>query len=155
MMYRINRFFRQLKRVYDFLPIIWRGVDFDYHYSIELFKYQLTRLANYLESDEALSYSAKSDARRLRTIIDLIDRAYVDYYYEEHIKYMKDTYGDCTLEEKDGEINWRWEKATDDLHNRHINEIDNTLFMSSISKEQRAKDLLWKMVAHNIEKFWD
>ena len=35
----IKQFFRRLKRTIDFLPIIWKGFDFDYRYAIELFQY--------------------------------------------------------------------------------------------------------------------
>ena len=41
--YPIRRKYQQIKRVIDFLPIIWNGFDFDYTYSIQLFKKQLER----------------------------------------------------------------------------------------------------------------
>ena len=46
MIWRVKRFFRKLKRVWDFIPIIWKGDDYDYQYSIDLFKYQLDRTAD-------------------------------------------------------------------------------------------------------------
>ena len=35
----MKRFVKRIKRVIDFLPMIWKGEDWDYYYSIELFQY--------------------------------------------------------------------------------------------------------------------
>lgn len=78
-MYWFKRKYRQIKRVIDFLPILWKGYDFDYGYAIELFKHQLIRTANYLESDKAWTTSAKTNAQKVRTAIRLMDIVYNDY----------------------------------------------------------------------------
>ena len=62
MMYWFRRKYEQIQRVIDFLPIIWKGFDFDYHYSLELFKKQLERQAKFLESDKPYSSDAKHQA---------------------------------------------------------------------------------------------
>ena len=79
----MKRFFRRVRRVIDFLPIIWKGEDYDYHYSIELFQYQLERTADFLESDKAYTLDAKATASRVRTAAELMDRVYNDYYLEQ------------------------------------------------------------------------
>ena len=70
---RIKRFFYKIKRVIDFIPIIWKGYDFDYYSSIELFKYQLKRTAKYLESDKAKTLEAKTNAAKIWTAVELIE----------------------------------------------------------------------------------
>lgn len=57
--YWFKRKIGQVERVLYFLPIIWKGYDFDYIYSINLFKHQLKRQADYLESDRAMTITAK------------------------------------------------------------------------------------------------
>ena len=47
--YLFRRKYSQIKRVLDFLPLIWKGYDWDYHYAVELFQHQLKRMANFLE----------------------------------------------------------------------------------------------------------
>ena len=74
--YRIRRKYQQIKRVIDFLPIIWNGFDFDYMYSIELFKKQLERQAKLFESDKLNSDRSKQNASRIRTAISLMDKVY-------------------------------------------------------------------------------
>ena len=48
-MWYIKRKYRQIKRIFEFFPLIWNGADFDYRYAIDLFTYQLSRTADYLE----------------------------------------------------------------------------------------------------------
>ena len=36
----------QIKNVFRWLPIIWKQYDFDYHYSLEVFKFQLKKQAD-------------------------------------------------------------------------------------------------------------
>ena len=83
----IRWFFRRLKRVWDFLPIIWKGYDFDYAHAINLFKYQLERTADFMESDKAMTVDADIRAKRIRTAIELLQKVYdEDYGCEYHTK---------------------------------------------------------------------
>ena len=52
-MWKIKRLIYRLKRLIEFITVIWRGYDWDYGSSIDIYKYQLTRTAEYLESDKA------------------------------------------------------------------------------------------------------
>ena len=79
----ITWFFRRLKRVRDFLPIIWKGYDFDYTHAIELFKYQLERTADLLESDKAYTVNSNIHAQKIRTAIRLMDIVYDEEYMED------------------------------------------------------------------------
>ncbi len=72
--YFFKRKYRQIERVIDFLPIIWKGFDFDYRYSLELFQKQLERQAKFFESGKAYTSDAKNTASRIRTAIELIDK---------------------------------------------------------------------------------
>lgn len=79
MVYWIKRKYIQIKRTLSFLPIIWRGYDWDYEYAIELFKHQLKRTADFLESNNSYALSAKTNAQKIRTAIRLMDKVYDDY----------------------------------------------------------------------------
>tara|TARA_B110000503_G_scaffold136816_1_gene219863 strand:- start:362 stop:682 length:321 start_codon:yes stop_codon:yes gene_type:complete len=68
--------------MWDFLPIIWRGYDFDYAHAIELFKYQLERTADLLESDKAYTINSNIHAQKIRTAIRLMDIVYEEKYID-------------------------------------------------------------------------
>ena len=72
----IKRKIWQIKNVFRWLPIIWKQYDFDYNYSLEVFKFQLQKQAEFLESDRAVTLCAKDKAKRIRTVIKLMDKVY-------------------------------------------------------------------------------
>ena len=84
-MYWVKRKIQQIKRVIDFLPLIWSGFDFDFRYSLDLFKKQLERTASFLESDKAYTLSAKTNAQKIRTALRLMDIVYDEKYVDEFL----------------------------------------------------------------------
>jgi hypothetical protein len=166
-MYWFKRKYRQIQRVIDFLPIIWKGFDFDYRYSIEVFRKQLERQAKHLESDLALTVEAKNSASRIRTAIRLMDKVYDDEYGLEYMDTIEKLYGKThydfiELTEKSKhtgeflyELKLRNELAVDEQHQKEIDEVRHQMFLKGIDKQKRAHKLLWSYIEHNILKWWD
>jgi len=161
----IKHFFRrkyqQIQRVIDFLPIIWNGFDFDYIYSIELFKKQLERQAKFMESNKAYSDRAKQDASRIRTAISLIDKVYNGDYESEWINKIQEKYGEKVLDWDfedtgmgDGTsfIKCKYEKWD---NAEEIRQVKYELIDRSRKKQKRAHKLLWNFIEHNIQYWWD
>lgn len=166
MIYWLKRKWNQIKRVFDFLPIIWKSYDWDYHYSIDIFKKQLERQADFLESDKSHTIDAKRIASRIRTAIELMEKVYNDDYSMEHYDLLHEKYGESEFifeetgkfDEK-GEPYYRvrvnWENAIDEVHNKEIEEISRTMLKKSMEKQKRAHKLLWDFIEHNIQRWWD
>ena len=165
-MYWFKRKYRQIQRVIDFLPIIWNGFDFDYNYSIELFKKQLQRQAKFLESDSAITLEAKNNASRIRTAIKLMDKVYDDEYAFEYAHTIEKLYGKSLyefveLDEKDkkGDPYYRLkvtnENAVNEKHQEEIDEVRREMMLLSDKKQKRAHKLLWSYIEHNIQRWWD
>lgn len=160
-MYWFRRKYRQIKRVIDFFPLIWNGFDFDYRYATDLFRKQLERIADELESDRAMSLSSTINAQKIRTAIRLMDKVYNEEYGCEYMYKTKELYGENALD-------W-WFEDTNDGHGSsylryeyekwdnsdEITEMKNKLFKESIDKQKRAHKLLWDFIEHNIQKWWD
>jgi hypothetical protein len=165
-MYWFKRKYRQIQRLIDFLPIIWKGFDFDYRYSIEVFRKQLERQAKFLESDSAWTVEAKNTASRIRTAIKLMDKVYDDEYAFEYVDTIEKLYGKSLyefvkLDEKDkkGDPYYRLEvtneNAVDEKHQEEIDEVRREMMKVSFEKQKRAHKLLWDFIEHNIQKWWD
>lgn len=165
-MYWFKRKYRQIQRVIDFLPIIWKGYDFDYNYSIELFRKQLQRQATFLESDQAYSLSAKTNAQKIRTAIHLMEKVYNEDYAMEYMDDIEFLYGKSKhefveLDEKDknGDPYYTMkisnELAVDEEHQKEIDEVRHQMFLKSMDKQKRAHKVLWSYIEHNILKWWD
>ena len=157
----VKRFFRRVKRVMDFLPMIWKGYDFDYRYAIELFQYQLERTADFMESDRAMTMDAAKRAKRIRTAVELLQKVYDEDYGCEYQDKLKELYGENVLDwwfedtgKEDGSSYLRleyekWENAEE------ITKVKYKLYDESKAKQKRAEELVWKFISHNIRYWWD
>ena len=160
-MRNVKWFFRRLKRVWDFLPIIWKGYDFDYSHAINLFKYQLERTADFMESDRAMTVDADIRAKRIRTAIKLLNKVYDEDYGCEYQTKMKELYGSTILDfwfedtgKGDGSSYLRhaWELRAD---SSDVEKVFDKLFKESQEKQKRAEKLVWEFISHNIRYWWD
>jgi hypothetical protein len=160
-MRNVKWFFRRLKRVWDFLPIIWKGYDFDYSHAINLFKYQLERTADFMESDKVMTVDADIRAKRIRTAIELLQKVYDEDYGCEYQTKMKELYGSTILDfwfedtgKGDGSSYLRqaWEFRAD---SSDVEKVFDKLFKESQEKQKRAEKLVWEFISHNIRGWWD
>lgn len=160
-MYKVRRFFKKVKRVIDFIPMIWKGYDFDYRYSIDLFQYQLKRTADFLESDQAMTMDANIRAKRIRTAVELLQKVYDEEYGREYRDKLKEMYGENVLEwsfedtgSGDGSsfIKYEYEKWD---NAEEVDETRRKLYRESQEKQKRAEELVWKFISHNIRRWWD
>ena len=166
MKYFFRRKWEQITRVIDFLPIIWKGHDFDYGYSIELFQHQLKRQADYLESDKSIRIAAEDKAKRIRTAIELLNKVYNEEYGMEFLDKIEALYGKTNFKfipsdyiAEDGSNTYEvkiWnEKAVDEKHQEEIDELRRQMMLLSREKQEKAHRILWKFIEHNIRHWWD
>ena len=159
--YFFRRKYQQIQRVIDFLPIIWNGFDFDYTYSIQLFKKQLERQAKFFESGKAYTSDAKHTASRIRTAIELIDKVYDDRYETEWVAKIEEQFGEDALD-------WEFEDTGDGtgssfITNKYekwdnaeeIKKVKRELIKQSREKQKKAEKLLWNFIQQNIRHWWD
>ena len=156
----LRQFCNRVKRTIEFLPIIWKGFDFDYGYAIELFQYQLQRTAEYLNSNKASTVEAKRNAHRILTTVTLMDKVYNDEYDMAWIHQIQQEYGENVLDVKFKKVEESeyvemiaeyesWENA-EEIKMR-IQELSKL----SREKQARAERLLWQWINHNIRYWWD
>ena len=162
----IKQLIRRLKRTIDFLPIIWKGYDFDYRYAIELFQYQMERTADFMESEKAMTMDANIRASRIRTAVELLEKVYNDEYSSEWQDKLKNLYGENVIDWEfieldvksnyDGqplyEIKWEYEKWD---NSKEVENVKQQLFKESKEKQQKAEKLVWEFISHNIRYWWD
>ena len=157
-----KRKYTQIQRVLYFLPIIWKGYDWDYSYAIELFRHQLQRTATFLEGENSYILNHQFTADRIKTAIKLMDRVYdEEYYMHEHQTKLKNIYGDDVFDfefkdtfKGDGSTYLKykyenWENADE------IRELNHKYFHESTRKQKKAHRILWRYIEHNIQNWWD
>ena len=183
MIYWLKRKYRQIKRVLDYLPIIWNGFDWDYKYATDLFAHQLGRMADHFESDKAHTMSAHDNAKRIRTTLKLMklvgDEEYaMEYFdYEDVESYFvpcKDKKGYSTMETNHiSETYDEFFKKYPLIHKRALNgegiwgkrynadnatdfELKRNIAMNvAYLNQERARKTLHKLIERNIQSWWD
>jgi hypothetical protein len=161
MVYWIKRKYRQIERTLSFLPLIWNGFDFDYRYATDLFRKQLERIADEMESDRGRLENAKTNAQKIRTAIRLMDKVYDEEYGCEYQDKLKELYDENVLDwwfEDTGKgddssyLRYEYEKWD---NSEEIKKVERKLFLESKNKQKRAHKLLWDFIEHNIQNWWD
>lgn len=164
--YWFKRKWSQVKRVWDFLPLIWKGYDWDYHYAVELFQHQLKRMADHIGSDKAWALEHKQTASRIRTAVELMQKVYDDEYGIEYYNIIEQKYGKSNFEfvetgdfDEKGDPYYTMEIVYENNYTKEeielINEERRVLQLECRAKQKRAHKLLWKFIEHNIQKWWD
>lgn len=164
-MYWFKRKWRQVKRVADFLPIIWKGYDWDYHYAIELFQHQLKRTAHEIEH-RGYALKREQTASKIRTAVKLIEKVYDEEYAFEYNQQMEEKYGISSFEfeeletlDANGDPYYtmveKWDEDYTEEEVILINEEKNTLMWESRAKQKKAHRILWRYIEHNIQNWWD
>jgi len=164
-MYWIRRKYKQIKRVISYLPVIWRGYDWDYMYALDVFKHQLGRLADDMEHENANGLTAHERAKSIRTTIKLMDKVYNEDYACEYQDQIKKLYGKTSFDyiESESEINGSKlytmkltnERAVDEDHQKEIDEVKHQMYLLSRDRQEKAHRILWQYIEHNIQRWWD
>jgi len=168
--YFFKRKTEQIKRLIKWIPVLWKQYDFDNIYPIEVFKVRLGELADYLESDKAMTGSALSDASRIRTAIDLMDKVYSEYYSDQCIDRAYAKYGEKgfvrTKKITDNEIlkelgvgdhydmDLIWLRSMSDEEKKEADAFYLEMILLGEERQKRAHKLLWDFIEHNIQKWW-
>ena len=165
MRYWFKRKYRQIERTLSFLPLIWKGYDWDYRYAIDLFQHQLKRTEKSIR-ENGIHVGNHNTASRIKTAVDLMQKVYDEDYQMEHYDVLEKIYGKSNCEfvetgdlDEKGEpyytMKITYENAVDEKHNEEIEKVRHEMFLLSKDKQKRAHKLLWDFIEHNIQKWWD
>jgi hypothetical protein len=155
---KVKRFFKKIIRLVSFVPVIWKGEDWDYRYAIDLFQFQLLRMADCIEKYGNHTHS-EHDAKRIRLVCRLMTKVYDEEYAMEHMDIMKERYGDDILKinfEDSGNglsrMTMAYEKRED---SEEIKRTFHELRDCSDAQQERAHRLLWQLIEKDIRRWWD
>lgn len=156
-------FFERIRRIISYIPILWNMYDWDYSYAINIFTFQLERIAKNIEDNDKY-LTSKSKAQRIRTITKLMKKVYDDEYSMEYYDIMEKKYGKAAMnisfepidKENSGQQLYEMKREWDSYDNsEEIEKEYKRLFNLSQEKQKKAENLVWKLIEHNIRNFWD
>lgn len=157
-LYPFKRFYTGVKRLIEFTPIIWNSYDWDHTCATNLFQFQLLRMADYFDKHGHLENN-RYNAQRIRTACKLMDRSYNEYYIDAAYdslmeKYGKDAFEFETVSDGNGKRTFqqKYESYSNALE---IEQERVKLFKIGIEKQEKSHKLLWKLIEHDIQRWWD
>jgi len=165
--YAIRRFFRRVKKLIEFMPVVWRHEDWDHSFVMEFNAYLFKRLYKGVYTEGHHLYRP-SEARKLQTVIELCKRLSNDHdYTDAHYDAFRKKYG------KDQD------EFADHLEEVVMDGVKRTLYSDPVKKRltpeqyeaykkemtqlhkledylyQQDMDLLFKILKKNMKKWWD
>ncbi|MBC7088727.1 MAG: hypothetical protein H5T96_09735, partial [Tissierellales bacterium] len=137
---------------------IWNQYDFDYEYALDVFIFQLNKIADFLDSDRAYTVSAKANASSIRRLIRLMKDVKDEKFLMEYHDRFKEKYGEVkikytpngkyfTIEDEFPVIEGKTEEE--------LNKIYVDMMKESITKQEKAHKLVWKLLERHIRGWWD
>ena len=166
--------YRRIKRLFKWIPVIWNSYyDWDYRSAIDVFQYQLERIADMLESNRSISVESKHNATRIRTAIRLMNKVYDEEYAMEYFNEIERIYGKSKYDflpvnekgelvdtsEPDKPEFYRmvtiWERDYTDEEIKNIEVHTRELLLKYHHKQKKAHRILWAFIEHNIQNWWD
>lgn len=166
-----------VKNLWRWFPTIWKDRDHDGTFIYDILAKKLEFQAKYI-GDRDRHTSAKRDAELMRLVVKLIQLQKEDFYDAEFMDYHETDYHFTPTDETE-----KWYSLNDTLiserfdeyfkkyprqykkvlsgeinrYNRLIEEKDKKLIAMEIAYEnhERSRELIFKIISHNIERWWD
>lgn len=148
-MKKVKHFFYRIKRLLDWIPVIWNDCDFDYAFLLEILQFKLKKMLEWFESDKPNAESAPVTAREIKAVL-----AYLDRYFNE--TYCKAEYTEFDI--KNGLSNdddfWTWQVKFQALPESAKQEWRD---LGVQAETDMHNDLMqvFDLLKQNIEGWWD
>ena len=174
-MWKLKQFFRNIRNLIRWFPIIWKDRDWDHSFIYEILKFKLKNQAEYIGYHDR-HMSAKRDAEIMMLCVSLMDKVqdewygceYQDYHelklkfidseshpgsYEMEIEHISDNYEDYF--KKYPRIYRQVVKSKKPKFPLKKNIKGKIAFEIAKINEERAHKLLFKILEQNIRRWWD
>ena len=173
--YLIKETIRGVKNLWYWFPVIWKDRNWDDSYIFNILSHKLKAQSKYI-GGRGIHVSAERDAEIMMTCVRLIDKVKEEYYQMEYMDYHKTKHWFEPCEDKEGYSTWEsreLEENFDDyfakyplIYKRVLNGEgwlkiedfnDKQRIASNIAhiNHTRARNLLFKIMEQNIERWWD
>lgn len=159
------------RNLWKWFPIIWKDRDWDDHFIFESLKFKIKNTADYFEKKQRF-VGWENEVRYMRICINLIDKIQEEYYRAEYTDYFDDKFN--FIPTGDGET---YELKIDNIRDdgdQYVSKYPHAKrrvfsdprfekyrdgkrihIAMGIIRHEKAKKLLFKILEHRIEHWWD
>jgi hypothetical protein len=155
-------FFSNVKRIIDYVPLLWRDRDWDHSFLMDMLEFKLTRIEKALKAGHCRHDPHKM--RDLRSMISLLKRIKASEYHDTVFKDHDKKWGKLKLnfgvKEKLGDtyvykscVTRSKVKTKED---EQLEAKESRRLYSKVNKlEQEDLDLFFRLLRKRIESLWD
>lgn len=166
--YIIPNFLRGVKNLYFWFPIIWKDRDWDYSFLLEVMKFKISRMS---KNHVRTSYVGQErNIERMNLAIILIDKIQNEYYKEEHLDYLEQTFEFVKMENSEyfqvkknikknesykyfEKYPLVYKKVLERQKEENFDDELKAILMGDIL-HNKAKKLLYKILENHSEYWW-
>lgn len=152
--WKVRKFFKRLKKIYDYIPLLWEDEDWDHDYLTKMLRYKLTRMAkcikdnNYVEANNRI-------AKQINYAVFLIDRFDNNdeiFFSDPRYIALKEQYGDLKF---GGFRGLSPSKITTLEEYEDYNKGMSVLYKEYAAREEDTLDRLFKHMRKYFRHWWD
>lgn len=140
----MKQFYYKIKRIIEWLPVLWRTHDWDHAYMTEIWAYSLTRLRDNMV--QGYGVFNKTHLRKINTAINILHRMSRDHdYTHKHLDALIAKYGPLGIPSIDNHKKWPPEGIKE---LRGLYKLEDELFKQDVR-------LLSKILDRHLRHWWD
>ena len=149
-MKKAKHFLYRIKRLLDWLPVIWNDCDFDYAYLLDILNFKLKKMYEWFSSDKPNVESAPVTAKEIKKVLALLDRYFNETYQD--IEYAEFDIKHGLIDCKD-DI-WTWSEKLQALPESDKQERFNLRLQAETDMHNDLMKV-FDLLKQNIEGWWD
>lgn len=180
MIRKVKNFIYKIKRIIDFIPVLWNIYDFDYSSLYKVMKKQLERMEKF-QREEAYHVDRKHTADKIHFAVQILNRLIQDepVYLNNALMHHRRKWGEIILvdgdnikehsyllkEYKDGVIEkegkklyplmFTWEKVSNHKEYLEAEKESRRAGKHADWIRRRDRKLLFNHIHKHIERWWD
>jgi len=165
-------FKRGISNLIAWFPIVWKDRNWDYRYIYDLLQFKINRQADYIKKRNNHT-QADYDASRMKTVTKLMKLVHEEYYNLEYYDYFdSDMWFEKLIEKEPRDLYELKTNNTSEKFQEYIDkyphayrevklkypilvEKEDICRQMGIYRQRKAKHLLFALLEHNIEHWWD
>ena len=148
-MYLIRSLFRSIKRLFYWLPVIWKDRDWDQYFFFVILRHKMKSMQKYFEKN-AHFVGMEKEAKRMKLCVKLLDMLIIDEYHEIAFRQHEQRWG-----EFNGDLNnLHRTKVTPETEKQERIEAKRCYELEDHLRQQDI-DQLCKIISKYVFGWWD
>lgn len=154
------RIFKKIKRIIDYIPILWNNEDWDYEHLLELIEFKLRRMKKCIRQNNII---VENEIQEIEDGIDRTLKAIDNYlYYIENFpmldpeeSYNIEMYWKKNEDRNTSSMAYRFVDGKDVPEDHEFHKYNEKYIKRLYLWQQSNWNRIWNTIRDNSQKWWD